>query len=127
LILSPVIAEKIKKLGYSKKDVRQYLYDHARLPARQFEKYIYHAVPGRTLCDFVKEGVAPKQFCESEDPDRLVPIVCSPEDFVITVSGDPLRSNAYIFAHNGPLGYTTSKKVKLPADWNKLLQEAKRK
>lgn len=127
LILSPVIAEKIKKLGYSKKDVKQYLYDHARLPARQFEKYIYHAVPGRTLCDFVKEGVAPKQFCESEDPDRLVPIVCSPEDFVITVSGDPLRSNAYVFAHNGPLGYTTSKKIKLPAKWDELLQEAKKK
>lgn len=44
-------------------------------------------------------------------------------DFLITVSGDLLRSNAYIFAHNGILGYTTSKKIKLPANWRNLIRE----
>jgi hypothetical protein len=128
LILSPVIAETVSKLGYSKEDVKQYLYEHARLPAWKFEQYIRHAVPGgRTLCDLVKEGSAPKQFGESADPNRLVPIVCSPDDFLITISGDPLRSNAYIFVHNGMLGYPTSKKIKLPVNWDKLLKEAKEK
>jgi hypothetical protein len=128
LILSPVIAETISKCGYSKKDVKKYLYGHARLPAWKFEQYIRHAVPGgRTLCDLVKEGNAPKQFGESTDPNRLVPIVCSPDDFLITISGDPLRSNAYIFVHNGMLGYPTSKKIKLPVNWDKLLKEAKEK
>jgi len=128
LILSPVIAETISKCGYSKKDVKRYLYEHARWPAWKFEQYIRHVVPGgRTLFDLVREGNAPEQFGESSDPNRLVPIVCSPDDFLITVSGDPLRSNAYIFAHNGILGYPTSKKMRLPANWNKLLEEARSK
>jgi len=44
-------------------------------------------------------------------------------DFLITVSGDLLRTNAYIFAHNGILGYTTSKKIKLPTNWRNLIRE----
>jgi len=127
LILTPVIAETISKSGYSKKDVKKYLYEHARMPAWKFEQYIKHAVPGgRSLWDLVKEGNAPEQFGESTDPNRLVPIVCSPDDFIITVSGDPLRSNAYIFVHNGMLGYPTSKRIDLPAHWEKLLVEARK-
>ena len=35
-----------------------------------------------------------------------------PEDYMIAVSGDPLRNNAYVFAQNGFLGYPTGKKIK---------------
>jgi hypothetical protein len=41
----------------------------------------------------------------------MVPIVWKPEDYMIAVSGDPLRNNAYIFAHNGFLGYPVGKKI----------------
>jgi hypothetical protein len=43
------------------------------------------------------------------------------------VSGDPLRNNAYVFAHNGRLGYTTSKKIGLPMNWDRMLKKAKEK
>jgi hypothetical protein len=128
LILSPILAETINKNGFSKKDVKKYLYDHARMPAWKFEQYMGPAFPEETtLCDLCKEGKAPKQFAESTDPNRLVPIVCQPDDFLITVSGDLLRSNAYVFAHNGILGYTTSKKIELPVNWRKLIREAEKK
>jgi hypothetical protein len=38
-----------------------------------------------------------------------VPVVARPEDIMIAVSGDPLRTNAYVFAHNGILGFPTTK------------------
>ena len=82
--------------------------------------------PGKIdLCQLVDAGIAPEQFCESKDPNRMVPIVCSADDFLITVSGDPLRNNAYAFTSNGVFGYTTSKKIELPPDWEELLQEAR--
>jgi hypothetical protein len=55
----------------------------------------------------------------------MVPVACSPDDFLISVSGDPLRNNAYAFAHNGKLGFTTSKKIALPSNWEKFLEETR--
>ncbi len=129
LVLSPVLAETIAKSGWSKQDVKNYFFDHARMPAWKFEKYIgewSNLVPGRrTLVDLVNLGKAPEVFAESSDPDRLVPIVCNPDDFMIAVAGDPLRTNAYVFAHNGMLGYPTSKSIALPDDWAERLAAAR--
>lgn len=44
----------------------------------------------------------------------MVPIVVKPEDYVIAAIGDPLRTNAYFFAHNGVLGYTVGKPIQVP-------------
>ena len=62
-------------------------------------------------------GRLPKDFAESDDPKRLVPIVTRPDEFMVLVSGDPLRTNAYAFAHNGYLGFPVAKKIALPKDW----------
>ena len=47
----------------------------------------------------------------------MVPIVVEPDDFIVLVSGDPLRTNAYSFTHNGHLGFPTAKKIQLPKNW----------
>ncbi len=130
LILSPIIARTIARSGMTKRDVQQHLFDHARIPARVFERYITgwtNLVPGpRTLADYAAIGKAPKVFGASRDPERLVPIVARPEDFRIAVSGDPLRTNCYFLAHNGMLGFTTTKSVRLPRDWAAKLGAAER-
>jgi hypothetical protein len=122
LLLSPVLAETIAAAGWSRADLKATLWERARLPASRFEKYLgewTNLVPGRRkLVDFVNTGKAPRVFAESGDPDRMVPIVSSPEHLGIAVTGDPLRTNAYVFAHNGMLGYPTAKAVRLPADWD---------
>jgi hypothetical protein len=129
LVLSPILAETMARSGYSKRDVQEYLFKHARIPARRFEQYIgkyTHFIPdNRTLVDLANIGKAPRIFAESDDPDRMVPIVGAPGDFLIAVSGDPLRTNAYVFVHNGILGYTTAKSIRLPADWPNLLAAAR--
>jgi hypothetical protein len=119
LVLSPILAQTLARAGLSKQDVQRRLFEHARIPAWKFERYIgewTNLAPGRpTLRDLVKRGRAARIFAESDDPERLVPVVEKAEDIMIAVSGDPLRTNAYVFGHNGILGYTTTKPVRLPA------------
>ncbi len=69
---------------------------------------------------------APKFFYESDDPKRLVPIVFDPDDFMIVVTGDVLRTNAYAFAPNGNLGYQVAKKIHLPETWDEFLKASER-
>src|SRR5262249_36919091 len=129
LILSPILAETIARGGLDKAALRRRLFEAARMPAWKFERLIgewTNLVPGRpSLVDLVRAGRAPAVFAESTDPERLVPVVCRPEDFMIAVSGDPLRTNAYSFAHNGMLGYPTTRPVELPRDWPALLRQAR--
>ena len=128
LVLSPIIARTIAKSGIGKPALQQLLFDRARMQASLFEKYISgwtNIVPGhRTLYDMVALGKAPKMFGVSRDPARLVPIVLRPEDIMIAVSGDPWRTNCYMMAHNGMLGFPTTKGIALPTEWRSKLRRA---
>ena len=62
----------------------------------------------------VKLGKAPKIFGESRDPERLVPIVLKPQDIMIAVSGDTLRTNCYVMSHNGFLGFPVARRCACP-------------
>jgi hypothetical protein len=119
LILTPILAQTIARAGWSKDDVKRYLYNHARQPAWRVEAFTetWADFPIVSLKHQVNLGRLPKDFAVSDDPKRMVPIVFQPDDFMVLVSGDPLRTNAYTFAHNGYLGFPTAKKIKLPADW----------
>ena len=124
-MVSPIIAETIAKAGWSKAGVKRYLYEHARLPAWEFERQLrdWNIRGVWDLKEDVRLGRIPKVFHESDDPNRRVPIVWKPEDYMIAVSGDPLRNNAYVFAHNGYLGYPVGKKIQLPRNWEQLLAD----
>jgi hypothetical protein len=126
VVLSPIIAETLAKAGWSKLDVKRYLFEHARRPAWEFERQLrdWNIRGVWDLADDEREGRIPKVFHESDDPNRMVPIVWRPEDYMIAVSGDQLRNNAYIFAHNGFLGYPVGKKIRLPKNWESLLPRA---
>jgi hypothetical protein len=115
VVLSPILARTLAKAGWSKLDVKRYLFEHARRPAWEFERQL-HAWNIRgvwNLAEDAQAGLIPEVFHESADPNRMVPIVWKPEDFMIAVSGDELRNNAYVFAHNGFLGYPVGKRIQL--------------
>ncbi len=120
LVMSPILAETIARAGWSKDDVKRYLYEHARMPAWRVEAFTekWADFPIGSLERQVNLGRLPKAFHESDDPNRLVPIVLAPDDFMVLVSGDPLRTNAYAFAHNGYLGFPVAKQIALPKDWS---------
>jgi hypothetical protein len=123
VVITPIIAQTLAKCGWTKADMRRYLFEHARLPAWQFERCLrdWNIRGVWNLTEEVAAGRMPKIFHESDDPDRMVPLVWKPEDYQIVVSGDPLRNNMYVFAHNGFLGFPTTKKIRVPKLWMELL------
>jgi hypothetical protein len=119
ILLSPILARTIAAAGWSKRDVQDYLFEHVRMPAWEFERQLrdWNPKPVWNLAEEVALGHLPAVFHVSDDPQRLVPLVWKPEDYMIAVTGDPDRNNAYVFAHNGVLGFPTTKNIDLPADW----------
>ncbi len=139
ILIAPEVASSIAKAGYSKQDVKQYLFDRARVPAHQLEEFLRrlsllpNTKPGEcgdkvaahmTFCEMVKLGRLPKLFCESEDPARLVPVVRHPDEFMIVVTGLPTRNRSRILRQGGAHGRRFSKEIKLPANWHQLLKKA---
>ncbi|MBG9386410.1 hypothetical protein I5803_00100 [Caenimonas sp. DR4.4] len=114
-LITPIIAQTIAAAGWSKEDVKRFLFEHARLPAWEFERLLrdWTHKPIWNLAGEVRAGNIPAVYAESDDPDRLVPIVWAPEHFMIVVTGDPLRTSGYMFGHNGQLGFPVTKKVAL--------------
>lgn len=120
IALSPVIASSLAKAGYSKDSLAQWLFDNAR-------------VPNPDACEQVKPG--PKQllpvevFCPdpaNPDPNRLLPLVHNSREFLIVVSGDVNRNRGFVTGQVGEQGLATSKEVKLPANWDKLMAELRK-
>jgi hypothetical protein len=119
ILLSPIIAETIAASGWSKADLRRHLFEHARIPARQFERILrdWTQKPTWDLKAEHEAGRIPRVFHESDDPERPVPLVWKPEDYLVTVTGDLTRNSIYVFAHNGVLGFPVAKRIRLPRDW----------
>jgi hypothetical protein len=113
LLLSPIIAETIAGWGWSKQDFKRHLFEHARMPAREFQRILrdWTQKPTWNLAEEHGAGRIPKVFHESDDPDRKVPIVWKPEDYMVAVTGDLTRNSIYVFAHNGVLGYPVAKRI----------------
>ena len=109
LVLSPLVANTLAADGLDKAGLQAMLFALARLPAHKVETYIgpwCNLVPGRrSLNQLVADGLADPVYV-GDDPDRLVPIATRAEDFMVVVSGDPLRSNAMSFGHNGMHGFS---------------------
>jgi hypothetical protein len=127
VLLSPILAQTIAKAGWSKEDVKRHFFEHARMPAHVFERILrdWTMKPTWDLAKEAKLGRIPKAFCESDDPNRLVPLVWEPDDYMVVVTGDAARNSAYVFAHNGVLGYPVTKRIDVPKDWKRLLKDAR--
>jgi hypothetical protein len=115
ILLSPLIARTIASWGWKKTDLKRHLFDHARIPAHQFERILrdWTQKPTWNLAEEHRAGRIPVLFHTSDDPERRVPLVFKPEDYMVVVTGDPARNSIYVFAHNGVLGYPVTKKVHL--------------
>jgi len=84
LVLGPEHADEIAEDGYSRQDVQEYLFEHARMPMKDLRN--------RSYWNF---RVWPEEYDE-HDPDFMVPIVYAPEDFIITVAGGTGRHSAWL-------------------------------
>ncbi|MBI2908861.1 MAG: hypothetical protein HYX92_14555, partial [Chloroflexi bacterium] len=121
--LGPSIAGVIAKGGWKKDDIRKYLYENCRGQAAQLEQFARNGSGTlMTFCDMYREGVVSKDFCQSEDPNRLVPLFLRPDWIEIVVSGDPGRNQSKGYLQNQKQGVPVSRKIQLPAKWNEMLR-----
>ena len=129
LILSPILAETIAQ-GRLEQGRREALSLRSRAHAGMARRGV-HREMGRLPDRVAQASGQSRPSCrghshESDDPNRMVPIVLEPDDFMVLVSGDPLRTNAYSFTHNGYLGFPVAKKIQLPKDWAERISNATR-
>jgi len=127
LVISPSVARLLARDGWTKDDIKQYLYENAKVPARSLERLArQEGLSTFNLCKLVEEGVIPKQYCESTDPDRMVPVFLRADWIGIVVSGDVGRNRNRGYVQNHEQGPPISKKIELPANWEQLLKIAKK-
>ncbi|HUV53461.1 MAG TPA: twin-arginine translocation signal domain-containing protein [Dehalococcoidia bacterium] len=118
-VIPGLVADVLARDGFDKDDMRDYLYNNARQTARYLETRLRVNQEGY-YCQQVKDGKLPQMFCESEDPNRLVPIFIDPKKIFLIVDGDRARNRIECFMSNGGIGPMTSMKIELPENWDEL-------
>lgn len=122
LVISPSVARAIARDGLTKKDIARYLYDNTKVSARSMERLAWQGgLTAFDLREMVEENLAPKEYYESTDPERLVPVFLRPEWIEVVVSGDPGRNRSRGYVQNHEQGAPVSKRIELPANWKQLL------
>ncbi|MBI3067351.1 MAG: hypothetical protein HYY79_00165 [Betaproteobacteria bacterium] len=125
IVIGPSIAEVIAR-EWSKDEVRRYFWERATFPASRM-RHFSRQISGLEL-DFaalVEEGVLPRDYVASSDPDRPVRIVVKPEHIGLVVAGDPGRNQSRGYMGNHMHGARTSHRIELPRDWAQLLKQAR--
>ena len=118
-VIPGLVADVLARDGYDKDDMRDYLYNNARRTARYLETRLRTNQEGY-YCQQVQDGKLPQMFCESEDPNRLVPIFMDPKAIFLILDGDEARNRVECFMSNGSIGPMTSMKIELPENWDEL-------
>jgi hypothetical protein len=122
IVLGPSIAKVFAQDGWTKDDIRRYMYEHVKMPASLAERYAYYCgQTGFRITAAVKEGLLPPVYHESDDPDRLVPVFQRPEWIGIVVAGDWGRNQSKGYVSNHVQGPPVSRKVVLPDGWDRML------
>lgn len=110
LVLSPVLAQTLADAGYDRVAVQEYVYEHAKVPARKFDEWLgLQGIPSATEC--VARGLLQPHFAESADPERLVPVYHFAHELQIVVSGTPNRNRFFVGMNIARQGLATSKRV----------------
>jgi hypothetical protein len=121
LMLGPSIAKVFAQDGWSKNDIRRYLYDNVKIKASEAERYAYHCgQTGFRVNEYVKKGLLPPAYGETDDPERLIPVFQHPEWIGIVVAGDWGRNQSKGYVSNHIQGPPVSKAVRLPGSWRQL-------
>ncbi len=95
VMLAPPVAKSLAAAGYSKQDIREYLYEHARVTFRELEFVLkYGHSEAFTIKDAVARGIYPEEYLVG--PDDRVRVLPNPDVINIVVCGDPNRNRVMV-------------------------------
>lgn len=114
VILAPFVAQKLAAEGWTKDDVKRYLYDHGRVSPQEWKgSWIGTIIGPERFPEWVREGV--KQ--------GAVPAVRAPEDITVIVAGGDMAIPQHVYFPSwGFPPCRITKEIKLSADWNRLIK-----
>ena len=115
VLLGPYTAKALAAKGWTKDDVKRYLWEHGRIRLSEWKG---QSLIGKDVPAWAKE------YAESGS----IPVVAKPSDIVLFVAGSGLPIPQYAFfptwVQNVGPGKVT-KEIKIPANWKQLLGERK--
>lgn len=112
LVLGPAIAAAIAADGWSKDEIRAYLYDHVLVDGAWIARYGRN-VSGKRFDwpDLVARGKAPARYANAEAEGQLVRGLVRPEWIDIVVAGNPGRNQSRAYIGNHGQGVPVSRRV----------------
>jgi hypothetical protein len=94
-LIAPPVAKALAGAGYTKQMIRDYVYEHARVPYRELEFLIeYGHSEAFKIPDMVERGLMPREYLVK--PDGLVRVLPDPDVINIVVCGDPDRNRLMV-------------------------------
>jgi len=111
LVLTPFTAQKLVTEGWNKESIRKYINDHARVPLFRYKAKFTGEYP---------TGIVPDSILATQDSNGMVQVPFI-NQLVILVAGGVGEKNELIPLWSPPV----SREIKLPPNWNELLQQAK--
>jgi len=115
VLLGPYTAKALAEKGWTKDDVKRYLWEQGRIPISEWKT---QSLIGKTIPEWAK------QYAEKGS----IPVVAKPDDIVLFVAGSglPIPQHVYFptWVQNIGPGKVT-KEVKIPANWKKILGKDK--
>jgi len=118
LMVSPPVARSLADAGYSKQDIKAYIYENARVPLREIDWNARYAHPeALSAREKVALGMYPEDYLV--EPDEMVRVLPSPDVLHIVVCGDVNRNR--VMTLWGGYVKPATKEVRLPKNWAALI------
>ena len=113
IMIAPPVAKSLAAAGHSKQDIRNYIYEHAKVPYRELEFLMkYGHSEAFTIPDAVARGIYPEEYLK-EKPDGMVRVLPNPDVINIVVCGDPNRNRVMVLW--GGYVNPVTRKIELPS------------
>ncbi len=109
VIVAPWVAQGLAKQGWTKADVKKYLYENGRIPISQLTRA---AEPDKFVLP---------EWARGFEKDGAIPAVRSPEDITVLVAGGDLSIPQHVYFPTWGSPFKVTKEIQLPARWQELL------
>jgi hypothetical protein len=116
LIIAQDTAEMLAREGWTREKMRQFISKHGVMPFSKYKERFIDTNMARVI------GGVPSWVFETKDPNAMIPVPFI-DQFLILVAGGPGEKSMLIPGWAG--SKAISKEIRLPANWQELLEKAK--